>query len=292
MISAELLRRIRRIEIRTRRLVSEAFVGAYHSTFKGRGIAFDTVRPYEPGDDVRSIDWNVTARAGEVFVKKYTEERELTVLLVLDGSASVFFGTTGREKREVAAELGAVLALAAIRNNDKVGLLIFSDRIEHYTAPRKGRNHVLRLIRDVIAERPAGRGTDLALALRTVSRMAKQRAIVFVISDFLALSAHYETELRVVSRRHDVIAVVLSDPREQAWPHGALVALEDAETGEVRLADTASMAWRAAFAERSARFRAQRDSVLARAAVGRVDIATDGDIIAALTAFFRARSRR
>lgn len=291
-ISPETLRRIRKIEIKTRRLVSNSFVGAYHSTFKGRGMAFDNVRPYDPGDDVRHIDWNVTARAGEPFVKRYIEERELTVLIALDSSASCFFGTVGQQKRDLAAELGAVLALTAIRSNDKAGLLIFSDRIEQYTPPRKGRNHVLRIIRDLLAARPAERGTDIALALRTASRLLKQRAIIFLVTDFLASGSDYATELLVAARRHDVIAVVLSDPREKTWPDAGLVALRDSETGAAKWIDTASKGWRTQFAARSERFRVMRDTTLARAAVDRVDIATDGDIVRALSQFFQRRAHR
>jgi uncharacterized protein (DUF58 family) len=290
VVNAETLRRIRRIEIKTRRLVSESFIGAYHSTFKGRGIVFDSVRPYEPGDDIRTIDWNVTARTGEVFVKKYAEERELTVLLMLDSSASCFFCTTGRQKRDLAAEIGAVLALTAISNNDKVGLLIFSDKIEHYTAPRKGRNHVLRIIRDILAEQPAHRGTDLALALHKINHILKKRAIIFLISDFLASGTDYATELLITGRRHDVIAVVLSDPREQVWVDAGLVTLQDAETDMLRWVDTGSKAWRRKFSERTARFRQMRDAVLTKAGVERVDVPTDGDIIRALTEFFQRRA--
>lgn len=292
VVNPETLRRIRRIEIKTRRLVNDAFIGAYHSMFKGRGIAFDTVRPYEPGDDIRNIDWNVTARAGEPFVKKYAEERELTVLLMLDSSASCFFGTTGQQKRDLAAEIGAVLALTAISNNDKVGLLVFSDQIEHYTAPRKGRNHVLRIIRDILAERPAHRGTDLALALHKVNHMLKKRAIIFLISDFLAAGQEYATELLITSRRHDVIALVLSDPREVSWSDVGLIALQDAETDALQWVDTSSKTWRSKFSERTARFRQMRDTVLSKAGIGRVNISTDGDAIRALTEFFQRRARK
>ena len=291
-LNPETLRRIRRLEIKTRRLVNTTFVGAYHSSFKGRGIAFDSVRPYEPGDDVRDLDWNVTARTGEPFIKKYAEERELTVLLVLDSSASCFFGTVGQQKRELAAEVGAVLALTAISNNDKVGLLIFSDRIEHYTPPRKGRNHVLRIIRDVLAPRPLDRGTDLALAIRTASRLPTQRAIVFFISDFLAPRDEYARELLLSARRNDVIALVLSDPRERNWPNASLISLRDAETDERQWIDTASRRWREDFSARAARFAQMRDEALLRSGVDRVDIATDGDVVQALTRFFHRRAAR
>lgn len=292
MLTPETLRRIRRIELRTRRLVNESFAGAYHSVFKGRGMAFDTVRPYQPGDDVRDIDWNVTARANEAYIKRYTEERELTVMLVIDTSASCLFGTVERQKRDLAAELGAVLALAAITNNDKVGLLIFSDRIEHFTAPRKGRNHVLRLIRDLLAARPTGRGTDLSLALRTTNRLLKQRAIVFLLSDFLAATQEYARDLLVTGRRHDLIAVVISDPLEERWPDVGLVALHDAETDAVQWIDTSSDSWRQQFERQTARFRQLRDTTLTRARVDRIEVPVNGDYARALTMFFRQRAQR
>lgn len=292
-ISPEALRRIRRIELKTRRLVSSSFIGAYHSTFKGRGMMFEAVRPYEPGDDVRHLDWNVTARTGgEPFVKRYAEERELTVLIVLDSSASCFFGTIGQQKRDLAAELGAVLSLTAITNNDKAGLLVFSDQIEQFTPPRKGRNHVLRLIRDILAARPANRGTDLALALSTAARLLHQRAIIFLISDFLASGSDYATALMVAAKRHDVIAVVLSDPREERWPDAGLVALQDAETDAVKWVDTSVSEWRTAFEARADRFKQMRDLTLSQASVDRVDIATDGDIVRALMQFFHQRAVR
>lgn len=286
-----MLRRIRRIDLRTRRLVNESFAGAYHSIFKGRGIAFDAVRPYQPGDDVRDIDWNVTARADQAFVKQYTEERELTLMIVLDGSASLGFGTVNRQKRELAAELGAVLAYAAIANNDRVGLLVFTDQLELYIAPRKGRNHVLRLIRDLLAARPEGKATDLALGLRTVNRLMKQRTIVFVLSDFLASNQEYMADLMIASKRHDLIAVLLRDPRESQWPAVGLVALQDAETGEESFIN-ANTQWRDRFQQQVARFGQQRDTALVRAGVDRIELSTDGDTVRELTEFFRRRARR
>lgn len=292
MLTPETLHRIRRVELRTRRLVNDSFGGAYHSVFKGHGIAFDTVRPYQPGDDVRNIDWNVTARANEAFVKQYIEERELTVMLVLDSSASCLFGTVNRSKRDLAAELGAVLALAAISNNDRVGLLIFSDQAEHFIAPRKGRNHVLRLIRDLLAARPTNRGTNLSLALRTTDRLLKQRAIVFLLSDFLASAQDYAHDLLVVSRRHDLIAVVMGDPLEKRWPDAGLVGIRDAETSASTWMDTSSKDWRRQFEQQSRRFRQMRDSTLARASVDRIELPVDGDYVRALTHFFRQRAHR
>lgn len=292
MLTADVLRKIRRIELRTRRLVDDSFAGAYHSVFKGRGMEFDTVRPYEIGDDVRHIDWNVSARAGTPFVKQYVEERELTMMLALDISASAFFGTVNQRKRDVAVELGAVLAYAAIRNNDKVGLLLFSDQVELYVAPRKGQNHVLRLIRDLLAAKPVSSGTDLGLGLRTVSRLLKRRAIVFLMSDFLTAGETYASDLLLTARRHDVISVVLSDPLETTWPDAGLIGLRDSETGEKAWVDTTSSAWREGFSQQAKRFHQMRDAALSRAQVDRIDVPSDGDYVRALGRFFQQRSRR
>jgi uncharacterized protein (DUF58 family) len=292
MLTSETLQRIRQIEFRTRHLVNESFAGAYHSVFKGRGIEFDAVRPYEPGDDVRDIDWNVTARAGEPFIKRYVEERELTVLLALDASASSLFGTVNRRKSDLAAELGGVLAFSAISNNDKVGLLVFTDRIEQYIPPRKGRNHVLRLVRDLLTVDAEGKGTDLPLALRTINRLTRRRTIVFILSDFLVEGDSYTRDLLATNRRHDVIAIVLSDPREQRWPNAGLVGVSDAETDVIQWVDTGSAEWQQQFVERVERFREMRDAALSRAGVDRIDIPPDGDYVAALGLFFRQRARR
>lgn len=291
-LNPETLRRIRRLEIKTRRLVNEVFAGAYHSAFKGRGMTFDSVRLYEPGDDPRSIDWNVTARMDAPYIKTHTEDRELTVLLMLDSSASVFFGTRGAQKREIAAELGAVLALSATSNNDKVGLLVFGEGFEHYVPPRKGRNHVLRVIRDLLTVSPEGRATNIAHALVSANRVLRQRAIIFLISDFLAAPEEYARTLAITSRRHDVIAVVLHDALEAAWPSVGLVSLRDAETGDALLVDTQPQAWRDAFAERAARIAQRRDTTLTAAQVDRVEIDTDGDVVRALKGFFRSRAAR
>jgi uncharacterized protein (DUF58 family) len=292
MLTPELIKKIRRIEIRTRRLVNDSFAGEYHAIFKGRGMEFDEVRMYQPGDEVRTIDWNVTARTGEVFVKRYVEERELTVMLVVDASASGYFGTANRLKREIAAELAAVLAFSAISNNDKVGLLIFTDKVELFISPRKGRRHVLRLIRDLLAFQPSGRGTDLRLALDMVNRVLKRRSIIFLVSDFLAAPESYSSVLQVSNRRHDVIAVTLSDPREQEWPSIGLVALEDAETGQVQWVDTGSPQWQAAFTGRVSQLHLDRNRTLRKAKVDRIDITTDAEYVTPLTVFFEKRARR
>jgi uncharacterized protein (DUF58 family) len=301
VLPPELLRTIRRIEIRTRHLVNDSFAGAYQAIFKGRGIEFDAVRQYQPGDEVRNIDWNVTARMGSPYVKRYVEERELTVMLAFDASASGHFGTAGQLKRELAAELGAVLAFSAISNNDKVGLLAFSDRTELHIPPRKGRRHVLRLIRDLLVLKPDGRGTDIPLALHRLNRVLKRRAIIFLLSDFLlpppspatrGTNDGYERALLVTNRRHDLVAVTVNDPREFAWPPAGILALQDAETGAITWADSSNPAWRQAFARRAAEHRAARDRHLRRAQVDRVDVTVGQDYTAPLLAFFDARARR
>lgn len=292
MLTPATLRKIRRIELKTRRLVASSLAGAYHAVFKGRGMAFDSVRPYEPGDDVRDIDWNVTARTGEPYSKKFIEERELTVILMVDASASVMFGTVSQQKRDLAVELAAVLALAAVSNNDRVGLLMFSDRIELYLPPRKGRNHILRLIRDLLAAKPIQKGTNLALALQTVNRLLKRRAIVFLISDFLVSGDDFLPELMLTSQRHDVIAVTLRDPLEVDWPEVGLVALQDAETGTLIHIDTADPAWRRQFLARQQRFQQTQGSRFTRAGVDHIRIPASGDYVQALAAFFQRRSGR
>ena len=292
MLTSELVRKIRRIEISTRRVVADNFAGRYHSVFKGQGMEFDEVRPYNPGDDVRRIDWNVTARVGSPYVRRYHEERETTVMLVLDASGSADFGSTGRLRRELAAELAAVLSYAATTNNDKVGLLIFTDGIELLVPPRKGRRHVLRLIRDVLVFEPRGRGTDIGLALDTVNRVLKRQSIVFVISDFLADVESYRRSLAVTNKRHDVVAVHLSDPMEQEVADVGLLSLQDAETGEMTLVDTSDPTWRRLFADRAAQAESDRKTLMARAGVDRITVAPDRDYVSGLMAFFTARARR
>jgi uncharacterized protein (DUF58 family) len=286
------LARIRQIELRTRKLVHESLAGSYHSVFKGRGIEFDAVRPYEPGDDVRLIDWNVTARSGQVFIKRFVEERELRVMLLVDVSGSTLFGSVGQQKQQAAVEIGALIAYSAIRNHDRVSLVLFSDRMEGYVPARKGRNHMLRLIRALAEPSPALRGTDLGSALRAAARLCGRHSILFVMSDFLTASTDYLAELRLIARQHDVIAVVLSDPLETAWPDAGLVRVRDAETGQIHLVDTARADWRAGFAARARRFQQMRDQALAEAGVDRIDVRTDSDYGAALVRFFEMRLRR
>ena len=292
MLTPELVRKIKRIEIRTRHLVEDSFAGEYHSLFKGRGMAFDEVRPYQIGDEVRTIDWNVTARTGEVHVKRFVEERELTVMLVVDASASFDFGSVGRWKRDLAAEISAVLAFAATTNDDRVGLLIFSDRVERIVPPRKGRRHVLRLVRELLAFRPEGRGTDIAEALHTVNRLLHRRGIVFLVSDFAADPAAFRDVLRQTSRRHDLVGVELRDPLEADIPDVGLIRLEDAETGERLWLDTADPAWRATFAaQRDTRARDLR-AAMRDAGVDRIRLHGGQDYADALATFFRRRARR
>ncbi|MCP4542337.1 MAG: DUF58 domain-containing protein [Chloroflexi bacterium] len=298
MLSSDLIRTIRRIEIHTRHLVNDSFAGEYQAIFKGRGMEFNEVREYQPGDEVRSIDWNVTARMGEPFIKRYVEERELTVMLAFDASASGLFGTADRFKRELAAELGAVLAFSAITNNDKVGLLTFTDQVELHIPPRKGRRHVLRLIRDLLAFEPTGRGTDVTLVLDRLNRTLKRRAIIFLVSDFLLpfdqsdLLKAYERTLLVTNRRHDLVAVSITDPRETAWPNVGLVALEDAETGARRWIDSSAPSWREAFVAQATARCAARDAAFIRAQVDHIGVTAGEDYVEPLLAFFRARARR
>ena len=292
MLMDDLIARIRRIEITTRKLVNDGFAGEYQSVFKGRGMEFDEVRQYHPGDDVRSIDWNVTARTGEPYVKSYAEERELTVMLAVDVSGSSDFGTRNRFKRDLAVELSAVMSFAATTNNDKVGLLLFTDRVESLVPPRKGRSHVLRMLRDLLVFEPEGTGTDIRLALDTVHRMLKRRSIVFLVSDFLADPQSYRQAMLVTNRRHDVVAFDLSDPLEQEIANVGVLALEDAESGELQWVDTGNGQWRRDFSERVARLEVEKNEVLSAAGVDRVSVTTEKDYVAEVGVFFKDRLRR
>ena len=260
--------------------------------FKGRGMEFDEVRQYIPGDDVRTIDWNVTARTGEPYVKSYVEERELTVMLAVDVSGSGDFGTRNRFKRELAVELAAVMSIAATTNNDKVGLLLFTDRVELLVPPMKGRSHVLRMLRDLLAFQPAGVGTDIRLALDTIYVLLKRRSIVFLISDFLAEPGSYRQAMLVTNRRHDVAVFDISDPLEGEMADVGIIALEDAESGRERLVDTGDRQWRRDFSERVARLDAEKSDVLAAAGVDRVRVTTERDYITEVGAFFKNRLQR
>ena len=290
MLPADVLRQVRRLHLRARRLVQTLLGGEYHSAFKGAGLSFEEVREYQPGDDVRTIDWNVTARTGHPFIKRYVEERELTLLLVVDVSASQRFGTGLLTKRAAAAELAALLSLCAVSNNDRVGLVAFTSEVERFVAPNKGPRHVLRLLRDILAFEPQKTGTDLAAALDYVVKVQRRRAIVFVIGDFLGTG--YEKAFRRAARKHDLIAVRTADPRERDWPAAGLVRLCDAETGAQVLVDTGDRRVREAFAARAAA-RAAAFTKLARGAQADViDVSTDGNHFDALLGFFRKRDRR
>ncbi len=292
MTTIELMKKIRRIEIRTRHLVEDLFAGSYLSVFKGRGIEFDQVRKYEPGDDVRSVDWNVTARMGDLYVKRFNEERELTMMLMVDASASNDFGTQGQFKRDAAIEMTAMLAFAAVRNNDKVGLILFTDRVEKFIPPRKGRKHILRILRELLAFEPQGRGTDLRVALDYLNRMLKRRGIVVLVSDFQADPETYRKAMTIAGKKHDVIAIDLRDPMESEIAPVGLLALQDAETGELVEVDTSDKYWRAAFAKRMQEYEAAKKRVWNGARVERIVMETPDDHIGALTRFFRGRMKR
>lgn len=288
--SADVLRQVRRLELRTRRLMDSSFAGEYRSLFKGQGMEFAEVREYQAGDEVRTIDWNVTARMGRPFVKQYVEERELTVMLAVDLSGSSRFGTRPRFKHEWAVEMAGVLALAAVRNNDRVGLLLFTDRVEHALPPRKGRKHALRLIRDLMMVEPTGRGTDIAGAGDRLMRMLTHRAVVFFCSDFI--SPDLERPLARLAQRHDVIAVTLEDPAERVLPDVGLARLEDPETGERIEIDTSNPRVRQAFVDRVASDDLLRRRLFGRLGLDEIVVHTEFGYVDALLAFFRARARR
>jgi len=290
MIPPEIFRKVRRIQIVTGALVDEVFAGQYHSAFKGRGMEFEEVREYTPGDDVRTIDWNVTARTGRPFVKSFREERELTVILVVDVSPSQHFGSRQQLKSELVAELGATLAFSAIRNNDKVGLILFTDRIERFVPPRKGTRHVLRVIRELLYHEPAGRRTDIALALEYLSRVMTRRAVVFLISDFQA--PRFTSALQVARHRHDVIPVIVWDERERQFPPLRYVELWDPETGQQAVVDTSSQSWRARFEEVAQQRRQMLLSELRRLRLDAIEVATGQPFVEPLRRFFRSRERR
>ena len=287
---AEILKKIRALEIKTRGLVETAFAGDYHSVFKGRGMNFEDVREYQPGDEIRAIDWNVTARMGSAFVKKFTEERELTVMLIVDVSASGNFGSTTQSKRELAAEIACLLAFSAIRNNDKVGLLLFTDRVELFIPPKKGRSHTLRLIREILFFEPAGRGTEPALALDYLNNIVTRRAVVFFISDFQA--PDFSRALAITARRHDFIAIHINDERETDFPNIGIITLEDAETGEQIEINTADRTTRARFAESVDREQTELSRTLRRNRIDTIALRTGDNYLPALRTFFKQRERR
>ncbi len=290
MIPKELLKKIRRIEIVTSRLVNDFMAGEYHSVFKGRGMEFNEVRHYEQGDDIRSIDWNVTARTGFPHVKRYVEERELTVMLVVDASSSGEFGSTEQMKGEIAAELCALLAFAAIKNNDRIGLLIFTDEVEKFIPPKKGRIHVLRVIRELLYFKPEHQRTDIPIALEFINKVLRRKSVVFLVSDFL--SENFKHALNIANNRHDLIAIKITDPRELALPAIGMIELQDAETDERVLIDTYDRSVRSNFVKSSRQENTALATMLKSLNIDFIDIATDRPYVDPLVKFFRQRAKR
>jgi uncharacterized protein (DUF58 family) len=296
MIPKELFQKVRRIEITTSRLVTDVFAGQYHSVFKGQGIEFDEVREYQPGDDVRTIDWNVTARTGRAHIKKFVEERELTVMILVDASRSCRFASVNMLKSQLAAEISSLFALSAIRNNDKVGLIIFTDRIEKFIPPAKGVRHVLYIIREVLYFKPKGRLTDIAQALQYLDRVINRKSISLLISDFFEDTPErleaLTTAMAIARRRHDLIPITLNDPRERHLPQTGLIALEDAETGQTGLVDASSTEVREAYKNQNIRRVSERERLFRSIGVDFIDVSTQEPYADALIKFFRKRKKR
>ncbi len=290
MVPKEILKNIRRIQITTSRMVTDVFAGQYQSVFKGRGIEFDEVREYQPGDEIRSIDWNVTARMNHPYVKKFVEERELTVMLLLDMSASSFFGTVHKLKMRIAAEICSLLAFSAIRNNDKVGFMAFTDKVEKFVPPRKGIQHVLRVVREALYFKPRGLGTDINAVLDYLNRVTRRKTVTFIISDFYSPS--FRNKLSVANKRHDVVAVTITDPKELALPDIGIIKLQDPENGQEFLIDTSNAKLRAQYADNAAGKFKEREKLLRSVGVDNIDIRTDTPYSQSLIKFFRARERR
>jgi uncharacterized protein (DUF58 family) len=286
----EILRKIRKLELRARRFVETAFAGQYHSVFKGRGMNFHEFRQYDFGDEVRSIDWNVTARMGEPYVRKYIEERELTVMLLIDVSASGSYGSVNASKRELAAEVACLLAFCAIRNNDKVGLILFTDHVELYIAPKKGRTHILRLIREILYYEPSGRKTDLAQPLDFLNRVTTRRAVVFILSDFQAVN--YEKPLTISSRRHDLIAIPIEDRGEHSLPDIGVVRVEDPESSSIYEINFSDRRVRSEFSKLAEQERIEREALFRRKSIDSVSLRTDQDYFPLLRSFFIRRANR
>jgi uncharacterized protein (DUF58 family) len=290
MDTKELLKQVRQIEIKTKGLVNQVFSGEYHSVFKGRGMEFSEVREYQFGDDIRNIDWNVTARFGHPFIKIFEEERELTVILMADLSGSLIFGTEDKTKQQIAAELTAILAFSALKNNDKVGLLLFTDKIEKFVPPRKGNKHVLRIIREVLSFEPEGKSTNIKTALEYLNHAIKKRSIVFLLSDFM--DEGYEKILRIVGKRHDFIGIVMSDKRENEIPQMGLVKFTDAETGEERWIDTNDLKMRRHLSDVRQKITEQRKSLFIKSRLDSIEIQTGQNYVKPLVQFFKARGKR
>ena len=290
MTTAELLKKVRQVEIKTRGMVNQVFSGEYHSVFKGRGMEFSEVREYSYGDDIRKIDWNVTARANKPFIKIFEEERELTVMLVVDVSRSGQFGTAESTKMEIATEICAVLAFSAIRNNDKVGLIMFSDEVEKFIAPNKGKSHILRIVRELLSYQPKGTGTNISGALQYLNNVIKKRSISFVLSDFI--DTDYDNALRIVSKRHDVIAVTMNDPRERELPKVGLIKMKDAESGQERWIDTSDSNIRQSFAQYWRKHDERMKKAFLSTKVDRITIETHKPYLRPLVDFFKMRESR
>lgn len=289
-LPAEILKKVKMLELSTRKLVNNLFAGEYHSAFKGQGMTFSEFREYSPGDDIRAISWPVTARTGKPFIKRFNEERELTLMLVVDVSASGSFGTKAYFKGEVIAHLAAILSFSAVKNNDPVGLILFSDQIEHFVPPKKGRGHVYRILRDLYYFKPRSEKTKVSVALEYLQGVLRKRATVFLFSDFM--DTGYDRALRQISRKHDLISCVIQDAAEIEIPDIGLVELEDAETGEVFTADTSAMNFRIEYAEHMKKLKDDRDQLLKKAQVERIDIMTGEEFADPLIAYFRRRNKR
>ena len=290
MIPREILKKLRKIEIHTARLANDQLAGGYHSVFKGRGMTFSEVRGYQPGDDVRFIDWNVSARMNDVYVKVFTEEREMTVMLLVDLSASERFGTTGKPKVETVAEVAALLAFSAIKNNDRVGLILFTDHVERYVPPKKGKGHVMRVVAEILNAKPEGKGTDLSAPIEMLGSVAKRRCVAFLVSDFIGDG--YEKALRVATRKHDIIPVTVTDPKEETLPDIGLTVIEDFETGALFEVDTSDKHVRAAYANMIAKERSRREQLFRKLDIDHVTIRTHEGYVKPIVNLFRARQRR
>ena len=290
MVPREILKKVRRIEISTRGLVDEVFSGEYHSVFKGRGMTFSEVREYQPGDDIRSIDWNVTARMGHPYIKKYVEERELTVVFLVDASGSGLFGSVDRLKNEYAAEICAVLAFSAIKNNDRVGMVIVTDQVEKVVVPKKGRKHVLRVIRELLFFQPQHKGTSLREGLEHLLHVLNHKSVIFVVSDFL--DEGFEKPLKVLAQRHDLILMRIGDPRELELPKVGLISFEDAETGAQEVVDGSSRQVREGFKKLVSERRKRQEELFAAAGVDFIDLSVGSSYIEPLIGFFRMREKK
>ena len=287
METSDLLKKVRKIELKTRGLSNHIFAGEYHTAFKGKGMAFSEVREYQPGDDIRTIDWNVTARFNTPFIKVFEEERELTVMLIIDVSGSKNFGTQKQMKQELVTELSAVLAFSAIQNNDKIGVIFFSDKVEKFIPPKKGKSHILRIIRELIAFEPENKGTDIGEALRYFNNVIKKRAVCFVISDFMG--DNFEAPLKIANKKHDVVTISINDKREEELPNIGLIQMKDAETGEIKWIDTGNKSIRQNYKKNYLRNKEEVNQLFKNSGVDTIQLRTDMDYIKPLIQFFKRR---